>query len=171
MLNRFIPDKYVKDIYHVHPDVLHEKGIKGVITDLDNTLVPWNIKEPTGEIRDWFEAMAKNGIQVTIISNNNHLRVQTFSSPIKVPFVARARKPFRRSFNKAAKQMELKTEEIAVIGDQLLTDIYGGNRAGCYTILVVPIVKSDAAVTKFNRKIERKILRRLHQKGKLKWEE
>lgn len=171
MLNRFIPNEYVKNIYEVEPDALHDKGIKGIITDLDNTLVPWNIKEPTEKNRKWLDQMKEKGIQVTIISNNNHPRVQTFSDPVEVPFVARAKKPFRRAFYKATSQMNLKKEEVVVIGDQLLTDIYGGNRAGYYTILVVPIVQSDAAITKFNRKIERKILRRLRRKGKLNWEE
>lgn len=171
VLNRFIPNEYVKSIFEIHPQVLKSQGIKGIITDLDNTLVPWNIKEPTDEIRNWIDEMEDNGIQVTVISNNNQMRVKTFSEPIEVPYVANARKPLGRSFKQATKEMNLKREEVVVIGDQLLTDILGGNRAGYYTILVVPIVKSDAAITKFNRKIERKILHRLRRKGKLKWED
>lgn len=171
MLNRFIPNEYVKNIFEIHADALQSKGIKGIITDLDNTLVPWNIKEPTDKIQNWIDEMRKSGIQVTIISNNNHLRVKTFSDPIEVPYVASARKPLSRAFKQATRKMNLKKEEVVVIGDQLLTDILGGNRAGYYTILVVPIVQSDATITKFNRKIERKILNKLRRKGKLKWED
>ncbi|HLQ70927.1 MAG TPA: YqeG family HAD IIIA-type phosphatase [Bacillota bacterium] len=171
MLKRFIPNEYVKSIFDIRPTALLSKGIKGIITDLDNTLVPWNVNKPTEEIGNWIKKMKDNGIQVTIISNNNRLRVKTFSDPIEIPYVASARKPLGRAFRQATKQMKLKKEEVVVIGDQLLTDILGGNRAGYYTILVVPIVQSDAAITKFNRKIERKILNRLRRKGKLKWED
>lgn len=166
-----MPNEYVKSIFKIRPEELRSKGIRGIITDLDNTLVPWNIEEPTENIRVWMDEMKNNGIQVTIISNNNSMRVKTFSDPLEIPYIASARKPLRRAFGQATKQMNLKKEEVVVIGDQLLTDILGGNRAGYHTILVVPIVKSDAAITKFNRKIERRILNRLHRKGKLKWED
>jgi len=171
VLNRFIPNEYVKSIFEIQPETLRSKGMNGIITDLDNTLVPWNIKEPTDKIHKWVKSMVDEGIQVTIISNNNHQRVKTFSDPIEIPYIASARKPLRRAFKEATRKMKLQKEEVVVIGDQLLTDILGGNRAGYYTILVVPIVKSDATITKINRKIERKILHRLRRKGKLKWED
>src|SRR5690625_8031417 len=84
-------------------------------------------------------------MKVTIFSNNNENRVTLFAEPLDTPFVFNARKPLRRAFKKARKEMGLEKDEVAVIGDQLLTDILGGNRAGYYTILVDPIVTSDAA--------------------------
>ena len=171
MLNRFLPNEHVKSVFEISPEKLKEKNMKGIITDLDNTLVAWDVKQATPEIIEWFKLMEQNDIKVTIISNNNEERVKFFSEPLNTPFVFSARKPLRKSFARAAKQMGLKREEIVVIGDQLLTDVLGGNNAGFYTILVVPIVKSDGALTRINRKIERRILGWLRKKGMITWEE
>ncbi|WP_096270652.1 YqeG family HAD IIIA-type phosphatase [Paucisalibacillus globulus] len=171
MLKRFLPNEHVKNIFEIKPSVLKEQGIKGIITDLDNTLVAWNVKEATPEVVNWFKLMKDNGIKVTIISNNKEDRVKMFSEPLGTPFVFSARKPLRRAFKTAAKQMELNKEEIVVVGDQLLTDVLGGNSAGFYTILVVPIVKTDEKITQVNRKIERKIMNYFRKKGLISWEE
>lgn len=171
MLSVFLPNEYVKSVYDININTLKENGIKGIITDLDNTLVPWDQADATSEVINWFNLLKENDIKVTIISNNNELRVKTFAEPLKVPSLFDARKPLRRAFNKGAKQMGLKHKEVAVVGDQLLTDILGGNRAGFYTILVVPIVQTDAKITKINRTIERRLLNFFKKKGKISWEE
>src|SRR5690625_3364341 len=144
------------------------KNIKGIIIDLDNTLVPWNVAHATDEVKNWLQLMKDAQIHVMIFSNNNKERVALFAEPLETPFVYKAKKPLQKAFRKAKKVMGFHDDEIAVIGDQLLTDILGGNRAGFYTILVVPIVQSDAAITTFNRKIERLILNYFYRKGKLK---
>ena len=105
------------------------------------------------------------------MSNNSEERVSTFSKPLNIPFISKARKPLRKAFNRAKKALNLKDDEIVVIGDQLLTDIFGGNRANLHTILVVPIVQTDGFVTRFNRKVERRILKYFKRKGLLYWEE
>ncbi|HEY4601303.1 MAG TPA: YqeG family HAD IIIA-type phosphatase [Cerasibacillus sp.] len=169
MLKLFLPDHYVKTVFEIKPEGLKSKGIKGIITDLDNTLVPWDVKDATPEVYKWFEKMKQNEIKVTIISNNNKERVKVFSEPLGAPYVFSARKPLARSFKKAAQEMGLKRNEVVVIGDQLLTDILGGNRAGFHTILVAPIVKTDAKITSFNRRIERSILNRMRKKGMITW--
>lgn len=171
MLNLFLPNKRVKNVFEINPKNLQDKGIKGIIIDLDNTLVAWNIAEATPEIIEWFKLMDDNDIKVTIISNNNQERVKIFSEPIGRKYIANARKPLRKSFVAGANKMGLDRDEVAVIGDQLLTDILGGNLAGLYTILVIPIVETDAPITKFNRRIEKFILNRLRKKGKITWEE
>lgn len=171
MLNKFLPREYVDSVFDIDPVALKEKGIKGIITDLDNTLVAWDAPNATPEIEAWFKKMEDHDIKVTVISNNNSNRVQIFSEPLGVPFLPSAKKPLRGAFKRGVKMMGLQKHEVAVIGDQLLTDILGGNRAGCYTILVVPIVQTDAKITQFNRRLERKILRRLRDQGKLDWEE
>ncbi|MFS0672882.1 YqeG family HAD IIIA-type phosphatase [Ornithinibacillus sp. 179-J 7C1 HS] len=171
MLKRFLPNEHVKSIFDINPIVLKEKGIKGIITDLDNTLVAWDVKDASTEVIEWFKLMKDNGIKVTIISNNKEDRVKMFSEPLGTPFVFSARKPLRRAFITAAKKMGLKKEEIVVIGDQLLTDVLGGNSAGFYTILVVPIVQTDEKITQFNRSIERKIMNYFRKKGMISWEE
>ncbi|MEN2765916.1 YqeG family HAD IIIA-type phosphatase [Ornithinibacillus xuwenensis] len=171
MLTRFLPNEHVKNVFEIKPELLKNKGIKGIITDLDNTLVAWDVKNATPEVIEWFKQMRDNGIKVTIISNNKEERVKMFSEPLGSPFVFSARKPLTRAFKTAAKQMGLKKEEIVVIGDQLLTDVLGGNRAGFHTILVVPIVQTDEKITQFNRRIERKIMNYFRKKGMISWEE
>jgi uncharacterized protein len=171
LLKRFLPNEHVKRIFDIKPQDLKERGIKGVITDLDNTLVAWDVKNASPEVIDWFKQMKDSGIKVTIMSNNKEDRVKMFSEPLGTPFVFSARKPLRRAFLTAAKQMELNKEEIVVIGDQLLTDVLGGNSAGLYTILVVPIVQTDEKITQFNRRIERKIMNYFRRKGLISWEE
>jgi HAD superfamily phosphatase (TIGR01668 family) len=169
--NYFLPDEYVKDIFQIQPEELKDKGIKGIITDLDNTLVAWDRPDATPEIIEWMKSMQDVGIQVTIVSNNNEVRVKAFCDPLGIPFINDARKPMRKSFQKALTSMDVKKEEVVVIGDQLLTDILGGNIKGLHTILVVPVATSDAAITKFNRKIERRIMAGLKRRGLIKWEE
>lgn len=171
MLKHFLPDQHVKSIFDITPESLKEKGVKGIITDLDNTLVEWDRPNATPKLIEWFDNMRKNEILVTIVSNNNENRVKSFSDPLQIPFIFQARKPMSRAFNKALKQMGLRKEEAVVIGDQLLTDVLGGNRGGYHTILVVPVAKTDGFITKFNRKVERRILNWFKKKGKLNWED
>jgi uncharacterized protein len=171
LYKRFLPDEFVKDVFHIKPEKLAEKGIKGIITDLDNTLVEWDRPDATPEIIEWLKGMQGAGIQVTIVSNNNEGRVKVFSDPLGIPFVCDARKPLLKSFVKARKLMGIEKEETVVIGDQLLTDILGGNRKGLHTILVVPVATSDAFFTKFNRMIERRIMAGLKRRGLITWEE
>lgn len=170
MLKNFLPDEHVESVFHINPRELKEKGIKGVITDLDNTLVAWDVADATDNIKEWFKEMNDYGIQVTIASNNNEARVKLFSEPLDATFIYSARKPLAKAFKKAQKQMKLRKEEVVVVGDQLLTDVLGGNTAGFHTILVVPIVQTDGFITKFNRKIERRILNWMRRKGKITWQ-
>ena len=171
MLKKFMPDEYVKSIYHINPSILKEKGIKGIITDLDNTLVEWDRPNATPKLIKWLEEMKSHDMKVTIVSNNNEQRVGAFSTPLEIPFISRARKPLGSAFRKAAGEMGLSREETVIVGDQLLTDIFGGKRAGFYTILVVPVAQSDGFFTRFNRMIERRIMDSFKRKGLIKWEE
>lgn len=169
--NKLMPNQYVKSVFEITPDALKAEGIKGIITDLDNTLVAWDVEEATEEIIEWFQSMADNNIKVTIISNNNQQRVRIFSEPLNTPFIYSARKPLGKAFKKATKQMNLKREEIVVMGDQLFTDVLGGNIAGFYTVLVVPVAKTDGKLTRINRLMERRFLDWMRRRGKISWEE
>jgi len=171
LLKHFLPDQHVKSIFEIQPESLKEKGVKGIITDLDNTLVEWDRPSATPKLIEWFDNMRKHEILVTIVSNNNERRVRAFSDPLQIPFIFQARKPMTRAFNKALKQMGLRKEETVVIGDQLLTDVLGGNRSGFHTVLVVPVAQTDGFVTRFNRKVERRILNWFRKQGKLNWED
>jgi uncharacterized protein len=133
--------------------------------------VEWDRPSATPELIKWFEQVKKHNILVTIVSNNNELRVKEFADPLKIPFIFQARKPLVRAFNKALSQMGVKKEEAVVIGDQLLTDVLGGNRSGFHTILVVPVAQTDGFITKFNRFAERRILNWFRKKGMIQWED
>ncbi|SEP91384.1 YqeG family HAD IIIA-type phosphatase [Piscibacillus halophilus] len=171
MLKLFLPDDHVQTVLEITPEFLNEKGIKGVITDLDNTLVAWNQPEATPEVIEWFRQLRSEGIQVTIISNNTEDRVSFFSKPLDIPFISKAKKPMQTAFNRAKTEMNLPDEKIVVVGDQLLTDVFGGNRANLHTVLVVPVVHTDGFFTRFNRKIERRLLQYFKKTGKLNWED
>ncbi|WML47451.1 YqeG family HAD IIIA-type phosphatase [Neobacillus sp. PS3-34] len=171
MLKHFLPDEHVKSILDITPGLLKERGIKGIITDLDNTLVEWDRLNATPQLIKWFDEMRKNNILVTIVSNNNETRVKSFSDPLDIPFIFQAKKPMSRAFKKAINRMGLKREEAVVIGDQLLTDVLGGNRGGFHTILVVPVAQTDGFFTKFNRLVERRILNWFRRKGMIQWED
>ena len=171
MLNRFLPSAYVKSVLLIKPEDLIENGIKGIITDLDNTLVEWDRADATEDIMAWFKSMRDAGLQITVVSNNHIERVSHFCDPLGIPYICEARKPLKKSFHQAMATLGLPKNEIVMIGDQLLTDVLGANRVGLQTILVVPVASSDATITKFNRAVERRIMARFRRKGLLTWED
>lgn len=93
LLKHFLPDEHVKSVLDITPDELKTRGIKGIITDLDNTLVEWDRPQAPPQLVTWFESMKNNHILVTIVSNNKENRVKSFSDPHKIPFIFRAKKP------------------------------------------------------------------------------
>ncbi|MBD8069228.1 YqeG family HAD IIIA-type phosphatase [Bacillus sp. PS06] len=171
MLKNFLPNQHVKSVFDISAKELVERGVKGIITDLDNTLVEWDRPNATPKLIEWFQEMKDQGILITIVSNNNEQRVKAFSDPLGIPFIFEARKPLVKAFRRAIRTMNLKNEEVVVIGDQLLTDVLGGNRSGIHTILVVPVAQTDGFFTRINRRIERKILTWMKKKGMIYWEE
>ncbi|WP_251520352.1 YqeG family HAD IIIA-type phosphatase [Staphylococcus sp. HKU1] len=168
---KFLPNEYVQSVYQIDFNKLAEQGFKGIITDLDNTLVGWDELQPTESIKKWFKQADDLGITVTIVSNNHEKRVADFCEDLNVDYIFEARKPRGRAFNQAIQRMNLQPSDIVVIGDQMMTDIFGGNRRGLFTIMVVPIKKTDGFVTKFNRIVERRLLHHFKRKGYIKWEE
>ncbi|ARJ49908.1 YqeG family HAD IIIA-type phosphatase [Staphylococcus lutrae] len=167
----FLPNQYVNSIYEIDLDKLKALNITGIITDLDNTLVGWDEAEPTPKVKTWFEQLDEKGFKVTIVSNNNAQRVQSFCRDLKVDYIFKAQKPRGKSLRRAMQQMALQQHETVVIGDQMMTDVFGGNRNGLYTIMVVPVKNSDGLITQFNRLVERRLLKHFKRKGYIKWEE
>lgn len=153
-----MPRLAADSIFDIPLDELWDKGIRGIITDLDNTLVGARVPVATPELVEWLKQVQAKGFQVIIVSNNNKLRVSAFADPIVVPYIYAAKKPMNASFRKAMNRMGLKPHETAVVGDQMLTDVLGGNRLGLFTVLVQPIARSDEGFfTKVNRRIERTV--------------
>lgn len=170
-IRKFIPHLRVDSVYDIDLPALRGQGVRGIITDLDNTLVGARNPEATPELVEWLEKVKAQGFRIVIVSNNNELRVSAFAAPIRLPYVSHARKPGLRSFRKALALMELSPPEAVVIGDQLLTDVFGGNRMGLKTILVTPISPADEGLfTRINRRIERVIYRKLKKRGLIAWD-
>lgn len=155
------PDIYVNSILDIPLPTLEQLGIKAFILDLDNTLTEWNSNEVREEIIDWFVRIKAAGFKACILSNNGEQRVITVAQRLDIPYIFRARKPSRRAFYKAIELMQVQPAETAVIGDQIFTDVLGGNRAGLFTILVMPIARREFAGTKISRLFEYFVLRKL----------
>lgn len=166
MFERLLPNLRLNSVYDLDFEALARRGIKGIITDLDNTLV--GAKEPlaTPKLIEWLNKLREHGFKVVIVSNNNETRVSRFAEPLGIPFIHAARKPSNRAFRKAFKVLGLPQKQTAVLGDQMMTDVLGGNRLGLYTILVLPISPKDEGImTRVNRLIERIALARLRKRG------
>ncbi|MCH7322185.1 YqeG family HAD IIIA-type phosphatase [Solibacillus sp. MA9] len=169
MYSFLLPNEFVTSIFEVTPEKLANLGIKGIITDLDNTLVEWDRADATEELVAWFDMMREAGIKVIIASNNNEQRVRTFAEPHGIPFIYRAKKPLGKAYYDAMVKLRLNRNEVAMLGDQLLTDVMGAKRQKIYTFLVRPVADSDGLVTKFNRFVERRVYNDLKRKGQYPW--
>ena len=135
----FLPDKYYKSIYEINYHALKQSGIKCLLFDLDNTLVPPNVNKPNKRIRDLFDNLKELDFKVIIMSNSGKKRLIPFKEDLLIDCSASSQKPFKRKFLKILREYKLDLCETAIIGDQLLTDIFGGNRTGITTILVNPL--------------------------------
>lgn len=153
------PDLYVESILHLDLEKLKTKEIKGLIIDIDNTLVAWDIKYASDKAKKWLLNLKKEGFEVCLVSNNTEDRVVTFNEELKLPAIHRATKPRRGPFKRAMEILGTNVKNTAVIGDQIFTDVLGGNRMGLFTVLVVPIESKEFWWTTFVRKIERHVLR------------
>jgi len=171
LLSKFLPNQFVKSVFEIQPEELKDKGIKAIITDLDNTLVEWDRTHPTEQVKQWVKTMQDANIQITVVSNNNESRCQIFTQSLGIDFIPAARKPLAKAFVEATRRMGVEKDEVVVMGDQVMTDVLGGNRAGYHTILVIPVAQTDGFWTKFNRKVERIILNKFRKQGLLKWED
>jgi len=167
VLRLMLPKQTVRSIYDIDLEALKQRGILGIMTDLDNTLVGAKVPLATPELIRWLETVQGHGFQVVVISNNKEPRVRAFAEPLMLPFVSRARKPLNAAFAKALRMMSLQPEQVAIIGDQMMTDVLGGNRMGLYTILVEPIAAADEGwmTRNVNRNLERAFITRLRKKG------
>ena len=154
------PDYYYKDIFSVDFDRLKDIGIRGIICDIDNTIVPYHKKELIQDVLDWFETMKKEGFKICLLSNGMDKRVEFFSNKLDLPAIGQAVKPRKKAYFNAINILNLHNSQIAVIGDQIFTDVYGGNRIGLKTILVDPMDNKEFILTKFVRKIEKFVYKR-----------
>lgn len=162
---KFYPNSYVKDIYDIDYRSLKRKGIKCLIFDLDNTIALIDQKLVSDKTVQLFSKLEKD-FQLVIISNNTKDRVSEYARILHCDYVSFALKPLLHGFRKIKKKYHFQNSEMCMIGDQLVTDIFGGNRFSNFTILVDPIGKKDLKITSFNRLIEKNILK-YYEKNKI----
>ncbi|MEF9959715.1 MAG: YqeG family HAD IIIA-type phosphatase [Niameybacter sp.] len=158
MIKRLYPNLYLNAISEMDTTTLKQQGVKGIIFDIDNTLVPYDVLDPTEEIIRFFEKLKDEGFQICLVSNNTEDRVVRFNQGLKVYAIHKSGKPSTKSFKRALELMHLTNDQVAIVGDQIFTDVYGGNRAKIKTILVKPVSDKDEWITKVKRGIERKVI-------------
>lgn len=167
MLKLLEPCLVINTLYDLNFDVLKQHGIRGIIFDLDNTIIPWDSVELCQDIRLWLNQLSGQGFKLCLVSNNGKKRVRQIAAQCNAPFIARALKPSRTGFREAVKTMGLTPAEVAVVGDQLFTDILGGNRLGLFTIWVKPLASREFIGTKITRQLEKLAVRLLRATGRL----
>ena len=129
-----------RDIYEITGAALQRRGIRLLLADLDNTLGPYGVPLPDEGLRAWRDDLAAHGVTLFVLSNNRHeSRPRIFAEGLGVPYIGHAGKPKTPSFFRAMEQQGATREQTAIVGDQVFTDVFGGNRAGISAILVRPI--------------------------------
>ncbi len=157
MLKTFYPDQYVASTYVIDFDKLYEEGIRGLIFDIDNTLVPHGAPADERAIK-LFQKLKEIGFRCCLISNNKEPRVAKFNEPIQVDYVYDAHKPSTKNYRKAMKIMGTDTSNTVFIGDQLFTDVWGAKRTGIKSILVKPIHPKEEIQIVLKRYLEKIVL-------------
>lgn len=159
-----IPHAYRASIFDIDYDELQKQGISALFFDLDNTIIGYDEKKLFQEHIELIKKLS-NTFKIVILSNTNYKRVSLALTDVDIPFIWHATKPLKRGFKKAMKLIGVRKDQVFMIGDQLMTDIFGSNRVGIKAILVKSVKrKSDRKITKFNRKIENFVIAKIQKK-------
>lgn len=171
MFRKFYPREYVDSAYELDYESLYEKGIRGILFDIDNTLVPHDAPAVERSVK-LFEELHAKGFATCLISNNKEPRVKPFAEAMHTPYVYKADKPSRKGYREGMEKLHTDVSNTIFIGDQIFTDVYGANRAGVYSILVKPMNPKEEIQIVLKRYLEKPILffylrsqRRKNKKG------
>lgn len=157
MFDMFFPDRYVASTYVIDFEKLYEEGVRGIIFDIDNTLVPHGAPADQRAI-ELFERLKKIGFYCCLISNNQEPRVKMFNEKIQVDYVYDAHKPSTKNYRRAMEIMGTDVRNTVFVGDQLFTDVWGAKRAGIPNILVKPIHPKEEIQIVLKRYLEKIVL-------------
>jgi len=157
MFRTFYPDAYVASTYVISFEELYRKGYRGLIFDIDNTLVPHGFPADERAIQ-LFEKLRHIGFDTCLISNNQEPRVKPFAEQVKSKYVFDAHKPSTKNYKKAMELMKTEEETTIFIGDQLFTDVWGAKRTGIKSILVKPIHPKEEIQIVLKRYLEKIVL-------------
>ena len=157
MLKSFYPGEYVDSTYEIDFDALYAAGYRGVIFDIDNTLVPHGARADE-RAKQLFWHLKQTGFTCCLLSNNKEPRVKMFNDDVMVNYIFDAHKPSVKNYEKAMEIMHTDTDNTLFVGDQIFTDIYGANRAKLRTILVKPIHPKEEIQIVLKRYLEKIVL-------------
>ncbi len=157
MFERFFPDEYLDSAYSVDYEALYREGFRGLLFDIDNTLVPHGAPADKRAV-ELFDRLKKIGFKSCFISNNDRERVEPFSKAVREHFIEKAGKPSVKGYQKAMELLGTDTGNTVFIGDQLFTDVWGAKRAGIRNILVKPIHPKEEIQIVFKRYLEKIVL-------------
>ena len=161
------PNEYLDSVKDISLELLNKNNIKGLVLDVDNTLINLDRKMPVG-VSDWAKELKSKGIKICILSNSNKIeKVTAVAKIIDVPYIFFGKKPLKSGFLRAKELLKLDNEDIAVVGDQIFTDVLGANRCDMFSILVKPIQEKDYLITRIKRPLEKYIIKR-YEKAKRK---
>ena len=155
----FKPDMYFKRIEDITEKALKKRNIKGLILDIDNTLVPPHTPVADERAKRFVERMSKE-FKICIVSNNIYERAEKFANSFPIDFVCDGNKPSKKPFNLALSKLNLEPHEVASIGDQIFTDVWGANRMEMLSILVNPVCGKEGKFVKFKRLLEKLVFKR-----------
>ena len=157
------PNAHFKNVREITIDFLQNNKINALILDVDNTLIDYD-KNLSQETIKWAENLKNNKIKLYILSNTNKKeKVKEVAKKLQIEYIYFAKKPLKSGFKKVQRILEEKPENIGVVGDQIFTDVIGGNRCKMFTILVEPIEEKDIWITMIKRPIENAIKRKYEQ--------
>lgn len=157
MFKSFYPDEFVSSTYSIEFEKLYEKGFRGLIFDIDNTLVPHGAPADERAI-ELFERLRTIGFDTCLISNNQEPRVRPFAEQVKSRHISDAHKPSVKNYKEAMRRMHTDEKTTVFIGDQLFTDIWGAKRSNIPNILVGPIGKKEEIQIVLKRYLEKIVL-------------
>ena len=162
------PDQLAPRLSDVSLDDLKSRGVEAMLLDLDNTMLPWQSLDVPQDTREWIEKAKGLDFKLCIVSNTHHpRRLRRIAEELGVASIHGALKPRKRGFLRACEMLGVEPDKCAVIGDQVFTDILGGNLAGMRTVLVKPMARREFVGTKISRLFERIILGMLRRRGRL----
>lgn len=164
MFDKFVPDMYTKSIYTIDYKALKKKKIKCLIFDLNNTIAPLTLSKPNKKIIDLFEELKDMKFKIYIVSNSTKKRVEPFKNYLGVDSAYLSLKPSLKKYKKIFNINNYKDNQIACIGDELMTDIWAANRMNFVSILVNPIGTKEYVSTKIGRVFENFIINKLTDK-------
>lgn len=154
-----VPDQYLTSVHDVDLDALWRDGARALLIDLDNTLLPRDTNTVPPELVAWAGELRDHGFSVCLVSNNWHRRVKHVADRLGFDLVDKALKPLPFAFRRALRRAGVSASEAVVIGDQLFTDVLGGNAVGARTVLVMPLSQTDLPHTLILRKLEALVLK------------